>query len=118
MDALTMLKEWNRMCTTVKECWNCPLKSCSGCVGAATPEAQAELIETIETWAVKNPQKTILDEFKEKYPRAYLDHRGAPSDICPDDLGYSRHENCGQGIPLTCLECWNRPLEGETEAEK
>lgn len=115
MDALTMLKEWNRMCATVKECWNCPLKSCSGCVGAATPEAQAELIETIEAWAAENPQKTILEEFMEKYPGARINNRGIPPELCPDDLGYSKAEKCGTGNNI-CVKCWNRPLADETEA--
>lgn len=115
MDALRMLKEWNRMCATVKECWNCPFKSCSGCVGAATPEAQVELITTIEEWAAENPQKTILEEFMEKYPRAQVDNRGIPADLCPDNLGYSKYEKCSSASN-SCENCWNRPLADETEA--
>lgn len=71
------------------------------------PEKCAEIVEK---WAVEHPQKTILQEFLEKYPDARVDKRGIPPELCPDDLGYSRAEKCGIGSNI-CVKCWNKPLE-------
>ena len=58
----------------------------------------------------EHPQKTIVQEFLEKYPDARINNRGIPPELCPGDLGYSEAEKCGTGNNI-CVECWNRPLE-------
>lgn len=118
MDALKLVKEWTRLCESMPECCICPVMCHADrlpCEVIDEPKRVSEMFEAIEKWAEEHPQKTILQEFLEKYPGARIDNRGIPPELCPGDLGYSEHENCGTGV---CTECWNRPLEDETEAEK
>lgn len=117
MDAITLFREWNRMCTAIKHCEECPLGSYSGCLGEATPEVHAKLLKTVEKWAAENPQRTILQDFLEKHPDAPMDVMRESPTLCPHQLGYPRAEKCIHGV-ISCKKCWNRPLEEETEAEK
>jgi hypothetical protein len=65
-----------------------------------------ETIALITKWGEEHPLpkvKTILDDFKEKYPNARLEDNGIPTS-CAYNLGY---------IPFCvscCQECWSRPL--------
>lgn len=43
-----------------------------------------------------------------------MNGRGIPVDICPNDLGYSRYENCVYGGGI-CVDCWNRTIEEAKE---
>ena len=54
-------------------------------------------------------QKTILQDFLEKYPNAPKEEDGKPMDICPYHLGYAPNKSC---MKMNCEDCWNRPLEG------
>lgn len=67
------------------------------------PEAAAK----VEAWekAKEKSQKTMMQDFLEKYPKAYINPLGAPP-ICPHNLGYKKQNCVGD-----CLECWSRPLE-------
>lgn len=68
------------------------------------PEAAAK----VEAWekAKAKPQKTMMQDFLEKFPKAELNSQGTPYGICPSYLGY-KTPKCNFG----CVECWNRPLE-------
>ena len=69
------------------------------------PEAAAK----VKAWkkAKEKPQKTMLQDFLEKYPKAILDQDSTPLNICPCDLGYENEQYCER----SCMTCWNRPLE-------
>ena len=69
------------------------------------PEAAAK----VKAWkkAKEKPQKTMLQDFLEKYPKAILDQDSTPFNICPCDLGYKNKQYCER----SCMTCWNRPLE-------
>lgn len=74
-----------------------------------------EAAAKVEAWekAKEKPQKTMMQDFLEKYPKAYINPLGAPP-ICPHNLGYKKQNCVGD-----CLECWSRPLEqigGESDA--
>ena len=53
-------------------------------------------------------EKTILQDFLEKYPNAELNDDGVPKP-CPYWLGYKDMPFCNR---IRCVECWNRPMEG------
>lgn len=111
MDAVKYLKEKKRMCKT-KRCEECPLYSedelgitvyCDG----LQEEHLEKAVEIVEKWSKENPQKTILQDFLEKYPNAPKECTGEPH-ICPCNLGYEEYMDCEEN----CFDCWNRPLEG------
>lgn len=52
-------------------------------------------------------EKTILEDFKEKYPDAECWNEGHPK-ICPNVLGYNVLD-CSE--IATCAECWAQPLK-------
>ena len=118
MDALTFLREWKRMCDTFENCCMCPVGDCSGCLGNATTKARIYLLETIEKWAAENPQKTILQDFLDKYPDAPMDEHGMPLEVCPVDLGISDAKLCEESSLDACVKCWCRSLDEAKEAEK
>ena len=108
MDAVKYCKEKRRMlnslgriggvCFGVK-CNKCCFMTEKGCV-----VHEKESVEIVEKWSAEHPQKTILQDFLEKYPNATL-CRDVPN-YCPMHLGYLK--KCEEN----CIECWNSPLEG------
>ena len=54
----------------------------------------------------EHPEKTILEDLKEKYPNADINCKKMP--LCCEAIyiGYTKCHECGQG----CKKCWNRPL--------
>lgn len=68
-------------------------------------------IAIIQKWSDEHPQKTMLDDFKEKYPN--YDHvKGSTTPtFCPYQLGYEKYQLCKCGGNYKCAECWNRPLD-------
>lgn len=69
-------------------------------------------VEIVEKWSKEHPRKTILQDFLEKYPKAPMDEKGFPKDVCPFALGYEE-DDCGVYFADKCFDCWNRPLEEE-----
>lgn len=69
------------------------------------PEAAAK----VEAWekAKSKPQKTMVQDFFEKYPNALIE---LPP-TCPYKLGYCKKTTITECNRMTCVECWNRPLE-------
>ena len=112
MDAVKYIKEKQRMCTSYEECMDCGLhegemEKSMGCYTYCT-EYPEEAVSIIEKWSQEHPQKTMLSDFLEKYPKARLRDNGTPRDVCPYSLGYEEHKGCCDG---RCMKCWNRPLE-------
>lgn len=60
-------------------------------------------VAIVEEWSKEHPQKTIKDDFLEKYPNAETYEEGIPVS-CAKHLGYIGQCN------RICSECWNRPL--------
>lgn len=115
MEFKEVMKIRDRMCEHyVNGCSHCPMylnkirdMSCNDFI--MTFPASSEKI--ISTWAEENPQKTILQDFLEKYSNAPLYKTGIPK-ACPIDLGYY-DSKCPalKEDTIECKECWNRPLE-------
>lgn len=54
--------------------------------------------------------KTILEDFKTKYPNAPLYSDGTPK-MCTLVLGYEKYKYCNTTKDnVTCVECWNRTM--------
>ena len=117
MEAIKYLKEKKRMMNSLGglngkcigvNCDECPLGSknngrnlhCNSFEG----EYPEEAVAIVEKWAEEHPQKTILMDFLEKYPKALIDEVNKIPSMCPNHLGYE-YECC-----INCIDCWNRPL--------
>ena len=100
MDAVKYFEERERMCKTYPTCEGCPLepKDEYDCI-----KDSVKAVAIVEKWAEEHPQKTILTDFLEKFPKANLNNEGIPA-ICPHYLGYKYEcDKC-------CIDCWNRPI--------
>ena len=65
-------------------------------------------IDTVQKWSdehPEHPEKTILEDFHEKYPNCKLED-GTPV-ICVNNLCDVK-ERCLH--TMSCTDCWNRPL--------
>lgn len=115
MDAVEFIKEYRRMCKKYaymeacgEDCSSeCPLHGGYCDVGYEHLEADY-VVSKVQQWSHDHPQKTIMQDFFEKFPNAPKDDSGSPC-LCPADLGYEE-KNCGE-VDCNCLKCWNRPLE-------
>lgn len=112
MEAVKYFEELKRMCRAIGYCTNCPFRELrrkhhSSCdyLPKIVPK---EAVEIVEKWSKEHPQKTILQDFLEKYPNAPMDDDETPK-TCPYKLGYGKNFNC---IGASCKDCWSRPLEG------
>lgn len=106
MDVSVFFKELKRMCKSL-ECKDCPIRGSNGKCRVLNPGNIGEVVPIVKKWSKEHPQKTRLDDFKEKYPHAPMSNKGFP-DFCCAKLGYVH--NCGK---TTCEECWETPLEEE-----
>lgn len=77
MDAVTFIKQRNRMCKTNVSCFGCPahtLGASNSCKFAMenwlSPEQQ---IQIVEEWSAAHPLKTRQSVFMEQWPDVYLD---------------------------------------------
>ena len=113
MDAVKFIKEKLRMCKGYKMCNECDLcylktKVDMDC-DTYIEEYPEQAVAIVEKWSQEHPQKTMLQDFLEKYPDAPLDKNGTPC-VCPDELGYCEGKYCKPN-ELDCVKCWDRPLE-------
>jgi hypothetical protein len=108
MDAVKYLKERNRMCDTFGlSCSGCPLGNSVEDCDDLQRERPEKAVAIVEKWSKEHPQKTMLQDFLEKYPNAPKECTGEPH-ICPSHLGYEEYMDCEEN----CLDCWSRPLQG------
>lgn len=117
MDAIKFLKEYRRMCnqyiyadTSGENCSpECALygEHCHLACGDLNVE---DIVLRVEKWSEEHPEKTILQDFLEKYSNAPLNENKLPGGFCPHELGYKKVKKC---IPdgYFCQKYWNRPLE-------
>lgn len=121
MDAVKYFKEKRRMLNSLGRidgtcmgvnCSRCPLSGENNGTKLACRYFEAEYpeeaIAIVEKWAAEHPQKTIFQDFLEKYPNAPLDEIDGTPIICPYRLGYEEKKGCTD----SCIDCWNRPIEG------
>lgn len=114
-EKLRMTKRTRRQGCKIK-CSECPLSSqnngTSDSMSCITFEMYhpEKAIVIVQKWSDEHPQRTYLSEFLKNYPNAPLEDDGAP-EICLSSLGLTNYNGCRNGI--TCLECWNQPIEDD-----
>ena len=101
------LHELNRKCES-GHCDECPYGVSDNCMTEFT-DSKDEAIGYIQKWSDENPEpheKTILEDFIEKYPNADINYKKMP--LCCEAIyiGYTKCHECGYG----CKKCWDRPL--------
>ena len=111
MDAVKFINETIRMCNFYRgECSKCcSNKSCMFC-NLNAEDAAKKAVAIVEQWSAEHPQKTMLQDFLEKFPNATLHDNGTPY-CCPHDLGYKKRDKCSLD---DCVYCWNRPVEEDS----
>ena len=111
------LREKLRMCNSYADaCGVCPLRKASINAGfACAPYVFSfpdRAVEIVQEWSDEHPQKTRLDDLKEKYPK----YKFYGSDQCPSAhpaiFGYC--DTCTECInkKQTLRYCWNEPVDG------
>lgn len=114
MDAVDFLREYRRMCNKYayaeacgEDCADdCPLKGFYCDVRYKNTDIEST-VSKVEQWSKEHLQKTMIQDFFEKFPNAPSDNCGLPS-FCPSDLGYKDLEKCDD---KDCPKCWSRPME-------
>lgn len=102
MDAVKFIKERNRMCD-MESCSSCRANFLNDC--SCTTEDIVRLVEIVERWSQDHPQKTMMQDFFEKFPNAPKYENGCPK-LCPDNI-----YNCKPICTDECVKCWGRPME-------
>lgn len=117
MDVVEFIKEYSRLCRNQENCNTCPLtKICY--ISKRTMERITKNLESltnsVEKWSQSHPQKTMIQDFFEKFPNAPKREDDTPC-ACPPHLGYVKGNdgsNCEcEVFDYICTECWSRPLE-------
>lgn len=117
MDAVTFLKERNRMCKTNVSCYGCPAHDlgCSNSCKLAmenwtSPEQQ---IEIVEKWSKEHPRKTRQSVFLERYPNSVVLPTGT-LEIWPCAVEKNMHTD-GNCCYISCIDCrrefWSKEVE-------
>lgn len=112
MNAVEIIRQQARMCNEMESCKVCPIgQEVTGHLcryyRLDHPEKAVELVEK---WAKEHPEKTILQDFLEKYPNCEKDRKGCPKS-CPKHLGYVKDCPVAKGRLESCRECWNQSLD-------
>ena len=90
-------------------CWLCPLSDQKNGMGIGCRELEWRYPEKAEDivkqWAKEHPQKTYMEDFLEKFPKAKIGEHNIPT-ACRE---YIYGGGCPE--PANCLACWNEPME-------
>lgn len=113
MEFKEAMRIWKRMCHSIEDsgCSGCPFKEVGDGIcrrWAGEHPIQAEKI--LSKWAAEHPEKTIMDDFFEKLPKALRDDNGYPT-TCARRLGYVCECPIAEDKASDCVACWRRPLE-------
>lgn len=110
MEFKEAMRVWKRMCEAHTKCDDCPIPAYEATTCRAWVMMHAaDAIDILAKWAVEHPEKTWLDDFLDKHPRAPLDDNDTPR-ACAKHLGYCAECMSSVGT-ADCDECWRQPLE-------
>ena len=110
---LEVARQWGRICkANGDDCDGCVLRAPGGILTCRVyaPKQPERFEKTVMAWAAEHPEKTMLDVFYEKFPRAERLSNGAVR-ICPYHLEPDWGGLCDDGKGNKCRECWRRPVE-------
>lgn len=111
MDAMKLLFEAGRMCDFYEDCDECGSVDFCHIRTWIDREKCKRFVENIEKFSSEHPQKTMLQDFLEKFPKTILNEYGLPERICPHYVGYDSEPYC-ENQRVDCVKCWSRPVEG------
>lgn len=103
MDAVMFVKEWARMCKSVKRCDDCIIGKSAGMFtlcGNAIKEDPEKHVAIVEKWSAEHTIKTRQSEFLKIYPDARIAKNGAIQ-ICPNRIEKSKEFDCR----VNCHDC-------------
>lgn len=123
MDAVEFIKEYRRICNQYSYSEACG-EGCSNecalygehCNLACNDMNANDVVYRVEQWSQSHPQKTMMQDFFEKFPDAPKHEDGLPC-VCPVRLGYVKRNNTNywesecDKFDSNCLKCWSRLLE-------
>ena len=106
MDAVKYLKEAFRMCETICDCDNCPMKGiergfpCELTNDGIWIENLDKCVSIVEEWSSKNPVKTRQSELLKLCPDVVMNDEFGVVDLCPSlFVGKIECEN------KLCIDC-------------
>ena len=109
-EAIRVIK---RICALRDGCEKCELKL--NCPFITVPSEldydEAEAI--LAKWAEEHPERTIMDDFFAKHPKAPRRSTDYP-EACARVVGYISECPATVNNFVGCNDCWRRPLEDET----
>lgn len=110
MEFKEAMRAFKRFCAAQNDCEKCELNP--NCLFTVLPgNIDFDKTEAILTkWAAEHPEKTRVDDFLDKHPKACLDDNDTPR-ACAKNLGYCTECICTNGDLDRCDECWRMPLE-------
>lgn len=106
MDAVKFIKEWKRMCDSVRCCEKCNIKEEKNILkfcGKTVKEDLEKAVAIVEQWSEEHPVKTRQSEFLKMFPNAQIGDREVVI-ICPRyvDASIPEGEICDS---MTCSNC-------------
>lgn len=110
-NALEFLQETNRMCSSHKECTDCPLKCLASFYGYSTCRIAMfneceKAVSAVDAWSKKHPIRTNAEKFKEVF--GYEPKFFSGIYFCP--VPSSQH--CGENTDCcTCGKWWDKPYK-------
>ena len=92
MDAVKFIREQSRMCTTIKECENCPIYNTDICNIPAkdrSQESAKRIVALVEKWSKENPPETRQSLFIKQYPKVAIYNGVIGIRPCQIEEGYT-----------------------------
>lgn len=110
MEFKEAVRIWKRMCASNDQCEHCPIPAYDASLCRAWVMMHADRANDIlAKWAEEHPERTIADDFFEKFPKAPRRNEGLPY-VCALQCGYI--DRCPEHkFEPECDNCWRRPLE-------
>ena len=71
MEALEFLRNYDRMCSTIDKCSECPAVNMKCC--ELYTDEQEKLVEIVEKWAKEHPEETEQEQQKPEHPEEAAD---------------------------------------------
>ena len=96
-----------RMCAAQDGCEKCVLELNCPFITVPSDHDYDKAEATLTKWSAEHPEKTIADDFFEKFPKAPRTPAGDP-EACARRCGYIKECPFKR---INCAECWRRPLE-------
>ena len=79
MEAVEFLRNYNRMCSTIDKCSECPAVNMKCC--ELYTDEQAKLVEIVEQWAKEHPEETEQGQQKPEQGQQKPEHQEEEADV-------------------------------------